>query len=336
MAISRREFLTGGAVAAGAAVLSRPSWGQAAPIKLVFSHHVPTTHLIHGVAEKFAERVRQGSNGQVTIEIRPASQLFNLRTSAEALQLGTLDMCWTDLGTLGNWQPQFGFVSLPFLFTGYDHVKRVLYGPIGQQVSKAANDTLGIEVLSLGASGFRVFLSKKPIQTADDVRGIRLRVPEIPTWVEMAKALNANPTPIPAGEIYTALQTGVIDAFESPADYILSSRNYEVAGFVTRTHHIFTEVSMMASARKMASLPANVQKVIREAAVESVQKEMWEANLKAQESAWADLAKRIKANPSPDIASFRSKMGPVTNAFIAKAGPKGKALVEAVQAAGKA
>jgi TRAP-type C4-dicarboxylate transport system substrate-binding protein len=152
----------------------------------------------------------------------------------------------------------------------------------------------------------------------------------------MARALGANPTPIPAGEIYTALQTGVIDACEAPADFIVSSRNYEVAGHVTRTHHIFTEGSMMASASKMASLPPNVQKVIREAAVEAVQSEMWEANLKAQASAWDDLAKRIKANPNPDIASFRSKMAPVVNSFIAKAGPKGKAYVEAVQAAGKA
>jgi len=336
VAISRRDFLKYGAGTAGVSALPRRSWGQAAPINLVFSHHVPTAHLLHGVAEKFAERVKQGTNGQVTISIRPASQLFNLRTSAEALQLGTLDMCWTDLATLGNWQPQFGFVSLPFLFNNYDHVKKVLYGPIGQQVSKDAKDLLGIEVLSLGASGFRVFLSKKPIQTADDVRGIRLRVPEIPTWVEMARSLGANPTPIPAGEIYTALQTGVIDAFESPADFILSSKNYEVAGYITRTHHIFTEGSMMASARKMASLPVNVQKVIREAAVETVQKEMWEANLKAQENAWNDLAKRIKANPNPDIASFRSKMAPVINNFIGKAGAKGKAFVEAVQAAGKA
>jgi len=93
---------------------------------------------------------------------------------------------------------------------------------------------------------------------------------------------------------------------------------------------------MMASARKMASLPVNVQKVIRESAFEAVQKEMWEANLKAQESAWNDLAKRIKANPNPDIASFRSKMAQVINGFIGKAGAKGKAFVEAVQAAGKA
>ena len=336
MGISRRTVLKYGAAAAGVASLPRRSIAQGAQIKLVFSHHVPTAHLIHGVAVKFADKVKERTNGQVEIGIRPASQLFNLRTSAEALQLGTLDMCWTDLGTLGNWHPQFGFVSLPFLFNNYDHVKKVLYGPIGQQVGKDAKDSMGIEILSLGASGFRVFLSKKPIQSAADVRGIRLRVPEIPTWVEMAKALGANPTPIPAGEIYTALQTGVIDAFESPADYIISSKNYEVAGFVTRTHHIFTEVSMMASASKMASLPANVQKAIRDCAVEAVQKEMWETNLAAQESAWTELTKRIKANPNPDVASFRTKMGPVINSFIAKAGPKGKALVEAAQAAGKA
>jgi tripartite ATP-independent transporter DctP family solute receptor len=336
VAISRRDLIKYGAAVAGATALSRRSWGQTPPINLVFSHHVPTSHLLHGVAEKFAENVKQGTNGAVTISIRPASQLFNLRTSAEALQLGTLDMCWTDLATLGNWQPQFGFVSLPFLFNDYDHVKKVLYGPIGQKVCKDVKDALGIEVLSLGASGFRVFLSKKPIQTADDVRGLRLRVPEIPTWVEMAKALGANPTPIPAGEIYTALQTGVVDAFESPADFIMSSRNYEVAGFVTRTHHIFTEGSMMASASKMASLAPGIQKVIREAAVKAVEKDMWEANLKAQQTAWNDLAKLVKANPNPDIASFRAKMGPVINSFIARAGPKGKAFVEAVQAAGKA
>lgn len=335
MALSRRDWLKYGAAAAGAAALAPRAWGQTAPVNLVFSHHVPTSHLLHSTAEKFAEKVKEGTKGAVTISIRPASQLFNLRTSAEALQLGTLDLCWTDLGTLGNWQPQFGFVSLPFLFNDYDHVKRVLYGPIGEQVRKDANQSLGIEILALGASGFRVFLSKKPISSAADLRGLRLRVPEVPTWVEMAKALGANPTPIPAGEIYTALQTGVVDAFEAPADYILSTRNYEVAGFATRTHHIFTEGSMMASAQKMASLPASFQKVIRDAAVETVQKDMWQANLKVQQSAWNDLARLTKANADPDVASFRAKMGPVINSFVARAGAKGKALVEAVQAAGK-
>ena len=335
MTISRRTLLASGAGAAGLLAFPAITRAQAAPIKLIFSHHLPTTHLGHRITETFANRVKERTAGQVTIDIKPASQLFNLRTSAEALQLGTLDLCWSDLGTLANWQPHMGFISLPFLFNDFDHVKRVMYGAPGRQVVDSAKETLGVEILSLGASGFRVFLSRKAIGKADDVRGIKLRVPEIPTWVEMAKAMGANPTPIPAGEMYTALQTGVIDAIEVPADYIMSAKIYEVAGFATRTHHIFTEVSMMASAKKMATLPASVQKVIRDTAVETVQKEMWDANIKEQQAAWDGLAAKVKANATPDIESFRAKMGPVLTNFVAKTGPKGKALVEAAQAAAK-
>ena len=336
MAISRRTVMAYGAGAASALALPSLTSAQGAPIRLVLSHHMPTAHLCHKITETLATRVKDATGGQVTIDIKPASQLFNLRTSAEALQLGTLDMCWSDLGTLANWQPHLGFISLPFLFNDFDHVKRVMYGPTGKQVADSAKESLGVEILSLGASGFRVFTSKKPITKADDVRGIKLRVPEIPTWVEMAKAMGANPTPIPAGEMYTALQTGVIDAIEVPADYVVTAKLYEVAGFAARTHHIFTEVSMMASAKKMATLPANVQKVLREETVRAVQNDMFDANIKEQQAAWNELATKTKAVATPDIESFRAKMGPVLTNFVAKTGPKGKALVEACQAAAKA
>ncbi len=336
MTTTRRSVLALGT--AMAATLAAPTVirAQAAPIRLVLSHHLPTTHIGHRSVEQMAERIKTATNGQVMIDIRPASQLFNLRTSAEAIQLGTLDLCWSDLGTLANWHPFFGFVSLPFLFSDFDHVKRVLYGATGEQVVKSAKELLNIEILSLGASGFRCFLSKKPVQTADDVRGIKLRVPEIPTWVEMAKALGANPTPIPAGEMYTALQTGVIDAIEVPADYISTAKLYEVAPFITRTHHIFTEVSLMASAKKMATLPPDVQKVIRDEAKRAVADEMWVGNIKEQQLAWDAVASKIKANATPDIPSFRAKMGVVNENFIKRSGPKAKELVEATQAAGRA
>jgi tripartite ATP-independent transporter DctP family solute receptor len=304
---------------------------KAQAVKLVFSHHVPTAHIIHGVAENFAKYVAEGTGGQVTIDIRPASQLFNLRTSAEALQLGTLDMCWSDLGTLGNWQPQFGFVSLPFLFSDYDHVKKVLYGKVGEQVAADVKSTLGIEVLSFGASGFRVFCGRKEIRNAADCRGIKLRVPEIPTWVEMARALGANPTPIPAGEIYTALQTGVVDAIEVPPDFIMSSKVFEVSQHATRTFHIFTEVSMFSSARKMASLSAAQQKTIRDSAKRAVEVEMWAANLKEQADAWTALTQRVKAVSDPDIPSFRERMTPVIDSFVSRTGAKGKAYVDGVR-----
>jgi tripartite ATP-independent transporter DctP family solute receptor len=331
---SRRGF-NRALVASAAGAVAAPAvigTARAQAVRLVLSHHVPTTHLIHPTSERFAAHVAEATQGQVAVDIRPASQLFNLRTAPEALQLGTLDLCWSDLATLGNWRPEFGFVSMPFLFTGFDHVKRVLQGPLGEQVAKDVEAGLGIEVLALGASGFRVFCGKRPIRTADDCKGIKLRVPEIQTWVEMARSLGANPTPIPAAEIYTALQTGVVDAIEVPADLIMSAKLYEVAQHATRTHHIFTEVSMFASGQRMAALTPEQQTAVREAARRAVQAEMWETNIQQQEAAWNDLARRTTAIADPDIASFRERTKLVTQGFVERTGAKGKAYIEGVQA----
>ncbi|MBM3560691.1 MAG: TRAP transporter substrate-binding protein [Alphaproteobacteria bacterium] len=331
--LTRRRF---GRALAGVAVAAPMINGsaKAQAVKLILSHHVPATHLVHITAESFGRYVAEGTKGQVTVDVKPASQLFNLRTSAEALQLGTLDLAWTDLGTHANWQPQFGFTALPFLFSDYEHAKKVLYGKLGEQVAADIKSTVGNEVLSFGASGFRVFAARREIKSAEDCRGIKLRVPEIPVYVEMARALGTNPTPIPAGEIYTALQTGVVDAMEAPPDFIVVNKLWEVAQHTTRTHHIFTEGSLFASTRSagMRGLsPANMQ-VIRESAKRAVEVELWAANLKEQNAAWQMLTERMKAVAAPDVASFRAKMEPVVQGFIAKAGAKGKAYVEAVQA----
>jgi TRAP-type C4-dicarboxylate transport system substrate-binding protein len=178
-----------------------------------------------------------------------------------------------------------------------------------------------------------VFCGRKEIRNAADARGIKLRVPEIQTWIEMARALGANPTPIPAAEVYTALQTGVVDAIEVPADFITTQKIFEVSRHATRTHHIFTEVSMFASARRMAGLSADNQKVIREAARRAVAEEMWAQNLREQTAAWADLASRVRAIPDPDVPSFRERMAPVISNFESRTGAKGKAFVDAVRAA---
>lgn len=331
----RHALRLGRAAAAGlvaAPMLNGAARAQAA--KLVLSHHLPTSHLFHRTSEDFARYVAEGTRGQVTVDIKPASQLFNLRSSAEALQLGTLDLAWTDLGTHANWQPQFGFTSLPFLFTDYEHARKVLYGSLGDQIKADVRSTTGNEVLALGASGFRVFVSRREIRNADDCRGLKLRVPEIPVYIEMARALSANPTPIPASEVYTALQTGVVDAMEAPSDFHVANRLWEVTQHVIRTHHIFTEGSLFASTRSagIRGLSAANLQVVREAARRAVEVEMWQANLGEQNAAWQTLTERMRAMASPDTASFRAKMGPLIEGFVAKAGPRAKAYVEGVQA----
>jgi TRAP-type transport system periplasmic protein len=314
--LTRRAINAG--LLAGAAGLVAPRTVRAAEITLVLSHHVPTAHLLHRTSQRFASLVSNATNGQVAIEIHPSAQLFNLRTGAEALRLGTLDLCWTDLGTLGNWRPEFGFLSLPFLFSGFDQVKKVLYGPVGEQVSGDVKRLLGIEVLSLGASGFRIFLGNKHVQTADDCKGVKLRVPEIPIYVEMARAIGANPTPIPADGIYTALQTHVVDMIELPPDYIADTKLWEVGPHACRTNHIFTEASLVASGAKVASLPPNVQKALHDAAVQAVAVEMWAANLTNQDNAWTAIAAHTDAVAEPDRASFRARTKPMIDGFIAK------------------
>jgi tripartite ATP-independent transporter DctP family solute receptor len=325
-----RRAMNAGALASTVS-LAAPRAAHAAQTTLILSHHVPTAHLVHRTSQRFAALVSEATGGQVAIDIKPSGQLFNLRSGAEALRLGTVDLCWTDLGTLGNWRPEFGFTSLPFLFTGFDQVKKVLYGPVGERVRADVQKLLSIEVLSLGASGFRVFLGNKHIQTADDCKGIKLRVPEIPIYVEMARAIGANPTPIPTDGIYTALQTHIVDMIEIPPDYIVDTKMWEVGPHACRTNHIFTEVSLMASAARVATLPPEVQKALRDAAQQAVAVEMWAANLKNQEDAWTTLASHSDAVAEPDRQSFRVKTRPVIDNFVVK-NTAAKAYVDGVAA----
>ena len=328
---TRRDF--GLLLGATSGLIAAPNVLRAQQVKLILSHHLPPAQLVHKTSESFAEKVSTATKGQITVDVKPSSQLFNIRTAAEAIQLGTLDLCWSDLGTLGNWRPELGFMSQPFIFNDFNHVKKVIYGPLGQQVEKDVRAALNIDILSLGASGFRVFLSRKPIKTADDCKGLKLRVPEVPTWVEMAKALGANPTPIPAAEMYTALQTGVVDAVEVPPDYLVDTKLWEVGPHSTRTFHIFTEVSLMASTVKMNSLSTEHKKIIQDAAKQAVQEEMWAANQKNQEDAWNTLAKNTTAVADPDRAAFKAKTKSVTDTYLSKNGAKGKAYIDAINAA---
>ena len=338
--VSKRRFLQSGIAVGGLALTSGRTLAQGAPVTLRMSSTLPNdpVNSAHAVwYNRFAANLKTAVGDKLVVNYFPSDQLGKESDMVQQVRLGSVDMMISGTSIWATLMPEMGVLDMGYLFASNDHCGRALDGKAGAILGNMLQERTNVMPLGWGYSlGARNVWTKNPIPAAADLKGVKLRVLPVPNFIATLKYMGAVPTPLPFGEIYTALQTGVIDAFESPADFILSSKNYEVAGYITRTHHIFTEVSMMASARKMASLPVNVQKVIRESAFEAVQKEMWETNLKAQESAWNDLAKRIKANPNPDIASFRSKMAPVINGFIGKAGAKGKAFVEAVQAAGKA
>jgi len=306
----------------------------AAEVRLVLSHHVPVSHVIHAAAQRFADTVRQKTNGEVVVDIKPNAQLFGMESAVEALNLGTLDVAWGNLSALQKWAPALGFASMPFLFKDGDHAKRVFYGPAGRTIRDDVLAASDVDILAYGNAGFRIFVSKKPIHTAADAAGKKLRVPNIAIFVDTMRALKANPVPMAATEIYTALQTGVIDGMESPADYFVGAKIWEVTSDATVTNHVFTAGALMASANAMSRLSPAQRGIVRDAAAEAVGEWMWSNVETGQAAALAELGKHMKVDTQPDIESFRKATAGMVDAFVARYGRRAEAYIKATRDSG--
>lgn len=325
---NRRTLLIGGVAFLGAPAIAQTR----APKTFVLSNHVPPAHNVAQASDRFAAAVKQRSNGSIDIQVRHGGQLAGLRAAAEGVQLGTIDLVWADLATMANWAPEYGFMVLPFLLKDLPQMNRVLDSDTFKTVAGELRSRQQIEVLAFAPTGFRVMLNtKRPIQTADDLRGLKFRVPEIPVFVDTFRALGANPTPMAIGETFTGLQTGVIDGIEAPADALWTFKLHEVARHTSRTYHMVTDMNLMMNAPKFAALSAEEKTILRDAAKESVID--WYRNDVVGNDVrfWGMLKERTQAVDNPDVASFRSKLGGIYEGFYRQAGAKGRAWVEAVQ-----
>ncbi|WP_421952944.1 TRAP transporter substrate-binding protein [Pelagibacterium sp.] len=306
---------------------------SAQDVTLRLSHHLAPGHLVDVASNRFAELVAEYTDSAVSVEVFPSGQIAGLRQGAEAVQIGTVDLVWSDMGTLGNWRPEYGFVSLPFLFADNDHFAAFFEGEGGQQIGEDLRNNLNIEVLGFGNAGFRVVATRDtPIRTPEDLAGVRIRVPEIPVYVSAFDSVGANPTPLAWGEVYTAMQTGVIDAVENPAEGLVNGALNEVAGHLSRTNHIMTDVNLFANAGKFDSLSAEQQDALHRAA-ETALSEFNVATAEASEEYWNQLAEVMEAIDDPDRAAFQEAMAPVWDEFISRTGNAGQAWIDMVVAA---
>ncbi len=176
-------------------------------------------------------------------------------------------MAWTGSGTLSASVPSLGYFSLPFLFTNFDHAIRAME-KLRPSVSAVIRDKMGAEMLAWGPNGFRVIVTKgRAIRSAADMKGLKMRVPEIPLYVNTFRLLQTNATPLPWGELYTAMQTGIVDGLEGPSGAIETSKFQEVATDLSRTNHILTDFTLLANRKKLESLSKEHQAIVREEAV---------------------------------------------------------------------
>jgi tripartite ATP-independent transporter DctP family solute receptor len=304
---------------------------SAEEITLHLGHVQQANHPMQISSEAFAELVNKRTNGAIKIVSHPAEQLAGLRAGAEGVQLGTIDMYWSDSGTLGNWAPKYGFVSLPFIFEDFESSIAVM-DSLEESIVASMRADLNVERLAWSPSGFRVILSRNSaVNSAEDMRGLKIRVPEIPLYVSAFGALHSNATPLPWGDVYSALQSGVVDAVEGPPAAIVTSALQEVVEHMTRTNHIMTDLNLLMNLDRFNGLSLEHQQIIRESAKEVVNLGLRGLLAADEGRSYEVLSAALQTNETPDVGSFRGAMSPVYAEFIAGAGEDAAAWVSAAQ-----
>lgn len=217
---------------------------------------------------KFAELVAKKTNGNVEIKVFPADQLGKQRQLVEGAQLGTVDMVLTSDVLLSGFEPTVGVLNLPFLFKDMEQVARVLEGPVGKKLD-AALAKKNLVVVGWWENGFRhITNSRKPINVPDDLKGLKIRVPEGNVFVETFNSYGASATPMSFGELYSALQLKTVDGQENPTTHVLTQKYYEVQKYLSITNHIHVAEPLLMSAKVYKTLPAEYQKALHEAGKE--------------------------------------------------------------------
>ena len=298
----------------------------AAAQAIKLAHAVGTQDPYQYGSEKFKEFVEKGTNGRVTVQIFPAGQLGNEREIIEGVKLGTIEVGLVASAPLAGFSSAFLLFDLPFLFTDAAHARRVLDGPIGERVAKTL-EPLGIKLLAYNESGFRMmFNSKRAVTTPDDLKGLKFRVMENPVYVSLFKALGSSAVPIPFGEVYGSLQTGVVDGAEIPVNVIYANKFYEQAKHMALTRHTYTPTPFIANLKFMQGLPPADQQVVTQAAKDAAAAQR--ALIDRRTNEFIDLLKKQDVKVTEvDTAAFRARATPVYKEFEAKIG---KELLDAV------
>ncbi|WP_375587735.1 TRAP transporter substrate-binding protein [Flagellimonas aurea] len=204
------------------------------------AHGLDINHSVHRAMVKMGKDLDSVSKGRLRIEIYPNQQLGTEREILELIQLGSLDMTKVSVATLENFAPKTRILGLPYLFDSREHAFEVLDGPIGQSLLDNA-EQFRLKGLGYYDAGFRSFYTEHaPVTTPDDLKGLKIRVMESITAMDMVKSLGGSPTPISWGELYTSLQQGVVDGAENNLPSFYLSKHYEVCPYYSLDEHTFS------------------------------------------------------------------------------------------------
>ena len=298
-------------------------------IVLKVAHNGTENHPMQVGFEKFKEVLAAETEGTVEVQIFPNAQLGSEEEASQMVKLGLIAASASSTaGGLSTSVPQAELFNLPFIFRDLEHCYKVLDGPTGQWLAEIVEDKLNCVVLGYWFSGIRnVWNDKRPILKPDDLRGVKIRVMSSPIIIESFNALGAQATPMAFGELYSALQMGVVDGAETDHLDLLYEKFHEVTKYISYTNHMFLVVALIFSKKMYNKLPPDVQVAVLKAGRESVVAER-EAMDVFTDSALAELKKLGLEFYEVDKSLFREKVEQVYLKNAEKVG--GMAKIEEV------
>ena len=306
---TRRQFGTAMAATGLATALpARFASAQGTDIKLKYGTAFPADHPGTLRIKEAAEAIRKDTGGKVDLQVYPTSQLGSEPDMISQVRAGAIDFMSTAGTNLQTLVPTAGINGVAFAFKDYATVWAAMDGELGSHVRTAlAKVNLHVFDKCLDNGYRNITTASKPIASPDDLKGFKIRVPGIPLWISMFKSLGASPTAIPFGELYSSLQTKVVDGQENPLPLIQSAKLYEVQKFCSLTGHTWDGHFIFGNAKKMQALPKEVQDALAKhlnAAALKQREDIARLNTDAQ----AQLTKLGISFNRPDPAPFRDML----------------------------
>lgn len=261
---------------------------------------------IGSTMDRFAELVQEKSDGTIEVKVFTDGALGNERDVLESLVAGSTAMSLAGVSDVVYWLPDY-FLSVPYLFTSIEHVRAVYDGDIGKEIDDLILQEKGIRTLSIMNRGARQVSSNRRIEAPEDVKGLRLRLPENPLWIEVWGQLEPVATTVALSELYSALQTGVVQAQENPLETIVQNRLYEVQDYVILTNHVRDVYKIQISDQVWQRLSDEQKQIVQEAATEAAL--FGDSLLEASEAAYLEELREAGTTIiEPDLEPFQTAL----------------------------
>lgn len=315
-----------------AAALTLSAVPALAETVLKLAHAAPETDLQQTMSVYFKEQVEARSGGSITVNIFPHGQLGNDAQMIDGARSGIIDIAISGLNNFTGLIPEAGAFELPFMFPSRDIAYKVLDGEIGQGVA-AKFEPNGLKLLGFPENGYRNITNNRgPVRTPEDLNGLQMRVNNSKALNDMFALVGANPQQLPVAELYTALETGVVDAQDHPIGIVVSFKFNEVQKYLSLTQHAYSALAMVMNVDKLKGLSDAEQKIITEVAAEAVAKQRALSLAKEEEMIAQLETEGMSVNRDVDAAAFQTAVKPVWKGFVDE---NGDSLVNAIVAAAK-